>query len=148
MSLFSPWWRSVDAMWTVCPGISFSRSANRRLGTALILRPSPLVPSGAARPFTPKAPIPESGLPSIGSVRLEALREQIHDNPGYRRRRLYRQPNGSRPRRVVVLDNLSTGFKWAVPRGVAFVIGETGDDALVSRLIVEHELSSIIHFAA
>jgi UDP-glucose 4-epimerase len=49
---------------------------------------------------------------------------------------------------VVVLDNLSTGFKWAVPRGVAFVIGETGDDALVSRLIAEREISAIIHFAA
>jgi len=49
---------------------------------------------------------------------------------------------------VVVLDNLSTGFKWAVPRGVALVIGETGDDALVSRLIAEREVSAIIHFAA
>src|SRR5713226_2977896 len=49
---------------------------------------------------------------------------------------------------VVVLDNLSTGFKWAIPRGVALVIGETGDDALVSRLIAEREVSAIIHFAA
>src|SRR5258708_6262893 len=49
---------------------------------------------------------------------------------------------------VAVLDNLSTGFKWAVPRGVALVIGETGDDALVSRLIAEREVSAIIHFAA
>src|SRR6266852_641404 len=50
--------------------------------------------------------------------------------------------------RVVVLDNLSTGFKWAIPRGVALVIGESGDDALVSRLIAEREVSAIIHFAA
>jgi len=49
---------------------------------------------------------------------------------------------------VVVLDNLSTGFKWAIPRGVALVIGETGDEALVSRLIAEREVSAIIHFAA
>src|SRR5260370_7809532 len=49
---------------------------------------------------------------------------------------------------VAVLDNLSTGFKWAVPRGVALVVGETGDDALVSRLIAEREVSAIIHFAA
>jgi len=49
---------------------------------------------------------------------------------------------------VVVLDNLSTGFKWAVPCGVALVIGETGDDAVVSRLIAEREVSAIIHFAA
>ena len=49
---------------------------------------------------------------------------------------------------VVVLDNLSTGFKWAVPRDVALVIGETGDDAVVSRLIAERGVSAIIHFAA
>ena len=50
--------------------------------------------------------------------------------------------------RVVVLDNLSTGFKWAIPKGVELVVGETGDDALVSRLITEREVSAIIHFAA
>src|SRR5215470_14052283 len=49
---------------------------------------------------------------------------------------------------VVVLDNLSTGFKWAMPDGVPFVIGETGDETLVARLIREHEVSAIIHFAA
>jgi UDP-glucose 4-epimerase len=48
---------------------------------------------------------------------------------------------------VVVLDNLSTGVKWAIP-GVVLVIGETGDDALVSRLIAEREVSAIMHFAA
>jgi UDP-glucose 4-epimerase len=50
--------------------------------------------------------------------------------------------------RVVVLDNLSTGFKWAVASGVPLVVGETGDEALVSRLIAEHEVDAIIHFAA
>jgi len=49
---------------------------------------------------------------------------------------------------VVVLDNLSTGFKWAVPGGAALVVGETGDEALVSGLIAEREVSAIIHFAA
>src|SRR5713101_9831516 len=49
---------------------------------------------------------------------------------------------------VVVLDNLSTGFKWAIPKDVQLVVGETGDDALVPRLIWEHEVSAIIHFAA
>jgi UDP-glucose 4-epimerase len=49
---------------------------------------------------------------------------------------------------VVVLDNLSTGFKWAIPDGVRLVVGETGDDVLVSRLIAEHGVSAIIHFAA
>jgi UDP-glucose 4-epimerase len=50
--------------------------------------------------------------------------------------------------RVVVLDNLSTGFKWAIPKGAELVIGETGDDALVTRMITEREVSAIIHFAA
>jgi len=50
--------------------------------------------------------------------------------------------------RVVVLDNLSTGFKWAIPKGAELVIGETGDDTRVTRLIAEREVSAIIHFAA
>src|SRR5580704_7372739 len=49
---------------------------------------------------------------------------------------------------VVVLDNLSTGFKWAVAAGVPLVIGDTGDQPLVARIIPEHGVSAIIHFAA
>jgi UDP-glucose 4-epimerase len=50
--------------------------------------------------------------------------------------------------RVVVLDNLSSGFKWAVAEGVPLVTGDTGDEALVSRLIAERGITAIIHFAA
>jgi UDP-glucose 4-epimerase len=50
--------------------------------------------------------------------------------------------------RVVVLDNLSTGFDWAIAKGVPLVAGETGDQALVARLIREHGVDAIIHFAA
>jgi dTDP-4-dehydrorhamnose reductase len=50
--------------------------------------------------------------------------------------------------RVVVLDNLSTGFDWAVPRGVPLIIGDTGDQKLVGQIIREHKVDSIIHFAA
>jgi UDP-glucose 4-epimerase len=49
---------------------------------------------------------------------------------------------------VIVLDNLSTGFKWAIPKGIQLVTGETGDEALVARLIAAHGVSAIIHFAA
>jgi UDP-glucose 4-epimerase len=49
---------------------------------------------------------------------------------------------------VVVLDNLSTGFKWAMPKSAELVIGETGDVALVTHLITERQVSAIIHFAA
>ena len=50
--------------------------------------------------------------------------------------------------RVVVLDNLSTGFDWAVATGVPLLVAETGDQALVTRLIREHGVDAIIHFAA
>jgi UDP-glucose 4-epimerase len=50
--------------------------------------------------------------------------------------------------RVIVLDNLSTGFDWAVAAGVPLVIGETGDQNLLSTIIKEQEVECIIHFAA
>jgi UDP-glucose 4-epimerase len=50
--------------------------------------------------------------------------------------------------RVVVLDNLSTGFDWAVAEGAPLVIGETGDQPLVAALIAEHKVDAVIHFAA
>jgi UDP-glucose 4-epimerase len=49
---------------------------------------------------------------------------------------------------VVVLDNLSTGFRWALPPGVPLVMGDTGDQAGVAALLAAHEVDSIIHFAA
>jgi UDP-glucose 4-epimerase len=50
--------------------------------------------------------------------------------------------------RVVVLDNLSTGFDWAVAPAAVLVNGDTGDQALVAELIARHGVHSIIHFAA
>jgi UDP-glucose 4-epimerase len=50
--------------------------------------------------------------------------------------------------RVVVLDNLSTGHSWAVAEGAPLIVGETGDQPLVTRLIREHSVDAIIHFAA
>ena len=50
--------------------------------------------------------------------------------------------------RAVVLDNLSTGFDWAIAEGVPLIQGETGDQALVARIIKQHGVESIIHFAA
>jgi UDP-glucose 4-epimerase len=48
---------------------------------------------------------------------------------------------------VVVIDNLSTGFPWAVPDAATLVEGDIGDDALVARLIDAHGIGAIIHFA-
>jgi UDP-glucose 4-epimerase len=50
--------------------------------------------------------------------------------------------------RVVVLDNLSTGFDWAVAAGIPLIVGDTGDQNLVAQIIREHKVDSIIHFAA
>ncbi|CAN7358952.1 MULTISPECIES: UDP-glucose 4-epimerase GalE [unclassified Devosia] len=48
---------------------------------------------------------------------------------------------------VVVLDNLVTGFDWAIDSRAIFVRGDAGDIALVGRLIEEHDISEIVHFA-
>jgi UDP-glucose 4-epimerase len=48
---------------------------------------------------------------------------------------------------VVVLDNLTTGFQWAVAPEARLHNGDVGDDVLVGRLIAEHNVTAIIHFA-
>jgi UDP-glucose 4-epimerase len=50
--------------------------------------------------------------------------------------------------RVVVLDNLTTGFDWAVGKGATLVVGETGDQPRVAELIAQHGVDAVIHFAA
>src|SRR3954465_5021568 len=50
--------------------------------------------------------------------------------------------------RVVVLDNLSTGFRWALPGDVPLFVGETGEQNLVAAIIAAHDVRAIIHFAA
>ena len=49
--------------------------------------------------------------------------------------------------RAVVLDNLVTGFRWAIDPRAAFVEGCVEDDALVRRLLRDHEVCGILHFA-
>jgi UDP-glucose 4-epimerase len=48
---------------------------------------------------------------------------------------------------VVVLDNLSTGFKWAIAPEAKLVTGDVGDEELAGRIIAEHNVDAIIHFA-
>jgi UDP-glucose 4-epimerase len=54
---------------------------------------------------------------------------------------------GERGEKLVVLDNLSTGFRGAVLHG-AFVAGDTGDAALVAKTLAENEIDTVMHFAA
>lgn len=53
----------------------------------------------------------------------------------------------SRGERVVVIDNLYTGFRQAV-RSAPLVIGDIGDRALVAKVLREHDVDTVMHFAA
>ena len=48
---------------------------------------------------------------------------------------------------VAVIDNLTTGFRWAVPDGVAFYEGDIADPALLARIFAEQGTRAIMHFA-
>ena len=48
---------------------------------------------------------------------------------------------------VVVLDNLTTGFRWAIPPNATLVIGDCGDQDLVRTVVRRHDVTAIIHFA-
>ncbi|SFG29442.1 UDP-glucose 4-epimerase GalE [Methylobacterium gossipiicola] len=50
--------------------------------------------------------------------------------------------------RVVVLDDLSTGFDWALPPEVELVVGDVADQALVAETIRRHGIDALAHFAA
>jgi len=54
---------------------------------------------------------------------------------------------GSTGENVITLDNLSTGFEAAVTVG-ELVIGDTGDAALLDRIFAEHDIDTVMHFAA
>ncbi len=48
---------------------------------------------------------------------------------------------------VVVLDNLVTGFKWAVAPGAKLVVGDIADKKLVEDVIRDNDVDTIVHFA-
>ncbi|HKJ73681.1 MAG TPA: UDP-glucose 4-epimerase GalE [Alphaproteobacteria bacterium] len=48
---------------------------------------------------------------------------------------------------VVVIDNLSTGVREAVPASVPLVIGDVGDGDLTAKIMREHKVDAIMHFA-
>jgi UDP-glucose 4-epimerase len=49
---------------------------------------------------------------------------------------------------VVVVDNLTTGFRSALPESASLVVGDVGDQALLTSVIKTHAVTGIIHFAA
>lgn len=48
---------------------------------------------------------------------------------------------------VAVIDNLTTGFRFAVPDGVAFHEGDIEDGGLLARIIAERGIGAVMHFA-
>ncbi|PTR09789.1 MULTISPECIES: UDP-glucose 4-epimerase GalE [unclassified Novosphingobium] len=48
---------------------------------------------------------------------------------------------------VTVIDNLVTGFRFAIPDGVAFYQGDIADQDLLARIIAEQNIGAIMHFA-
>ncbi len=48
---------------------------------------------------------------------------------------------------VIVLDNLSTGFDWAVAPAATLVVGDIGDADLLRKLFATHDIDAIVHFA-
>jgi len=48
---------------------------------------------------------------------------------------------------VAVIDNLTTGFRFAVPDGVAFYEGDIEDADLLARIVAEQGIGAVMHFA-
>jgi len=53
-----------------------------------------------------------------------------------------------RGEKIIVADNLSTGFPWALPTGVTLRGGDVGDEAFIRAVILDHGITEIAHFAA
>jgi UDP-glucose 4-epimerase len=49
--------------------------------------------------------------------------------------------------KTIVIDNLTTGFRWAVPADVPLIVADIGDFAAVSRTIKHYDVRAILHFA-
>ncbi|NCU11797.1 MAG: NAD-dependent epimerase/dehydratase family protein, partial [Sphingomonadaceae bacterium] len=44
---------------------------------------------------------------------------------------------------VAVIDNLTTGFRWAVPKGVPFYEGDIEDAELLARILAEQRIGAV-----
>ena len=49
---------------------------------------------------------------------------------------------------VVVIDDLSTGFRSALPKSIPLFVGDVGNETLLEEIITTHGVTEIIHFAA
>ena len=78
-------------------------------------------------PSSPATVLVTGGAGYIGSHAVLALREAGH--------------------KVVVIDDLSTGFAWALPDDVPMVQGDVADGALVAAVLADHGVDAVMHFA-
>ena len=46
-----------------------------------------------------------------------------------------------------VIDNLVTGFRWAIPEDVAFFEGDIADSQLIAKIIADSQIAAVMHFA-
>ncbi|OOG53677.1 UDP-glucose 4-epimerase GalE [Rhodanobacter sp. C03] len=53
----------------------------------------------------------------------------------------------ARGERVMVIDNLVSGFREAV-QDAELIVGDVGDRMLVARVLAEHRVDAVLHFAA
>lgn len=52
--------------------------------------------------------------------------------------------SGHRP---VVIDNLVTGFRWAVPDDISFYEGDIADSNIITQIIKDEAIDAVMHFA-
>lgn len=49
--------------------------------------------------------------------------------------------------KVVVIDNLSTGYDWAIDKRANFILGDISNHSLVKKVCHQFEVRSVMHFA-
>ncbi|MEX3008043.1 UDP-glucose 4-epimerase GalE [Hoeflea sp. TYP-13] len=49
--------------------------------------------------------------------------------------------------KVVVVDRLSTGFNWAVPKEANLIVCDIGEQDRIEAVLREHDVQSVFHFA-
>src|SRR5512134_3928247 len=119
------------AGWGAAAGVN--RTDRRQTATGFRVTPrrtATLTPRGLCHPLNPmtrKTILVTGGAGYIGSHVVRQL--------------------GEGGESVVVLDDLSTGFRQAVLHG-ELVVGNTGDSAVLTKLFGQHEIDTVMHFAA
>jgi len=123
------------------PGFDSRGSGARTVGRNC----EPVHESAPASPLTIRASIREQrdSPTARGALTHNIL---VTGGAGYIGSHVVRQL-GEAGHRLVILDNLAKGYPEAVLHG-ELVVGDIADQALVTRLLIEREIDSVMHFAA